>query len=696
MWPHWTSPLEPSRSNRDRLVAAVWVEVCDRQRQSLQGAVWRHYRLGLNQPGTTQSTTRYVVAEPSAVDARAPFPWHGTWHNLRSDHCFEDRCSEDGFEDRSPEDRPPEDCSPEDQANHRSAYFCTENQPWGEGEPLSSLQGNLGSVLLERFSQPVTAGQLWIMGPSGMGKTTALVELAAELVQRAKADDQAPIPVLVHALAAGDRSDGLPWLVEALQHKYGIDPNLGYRWLMDGTILPLLDGWDEISPQAQAELAVWIQDWWQQGKPMVVAGDARDRSIPRPRAILSLHPLTDDHLAAYLSALGLTDKWLAIQTQPATLAQVRTPLLLMLALLTRPTEGPAQEGWPSSPGELLDHFIAQQLHAIQQNRDSPPTPSPDRWLTWLAHPHHWGDIFWLEAMQPTLLKEKSQQRRYQLLGGLLFGLAGGMIFSLFVGRGSGMLAFAVISLMFVLVRRDAIIDTEADLCPDFPSFLRFIAVRQINFILVISAVTGIGMLLSSRSWVGLGAGIVIGLVVGLLVRAMILIPSGLLGGIIYGLSRLLDEEVAVRHRPNQGILVRLEYCLGLTALFLWGLILLKVLGLGLLPQVAPALTAKSPNFLHLASLILAMVLWANIFASGLVCAQHAALRLVLYWAEGLPWNLAQALQVGCDAHLLQRVGGHYRFIHPQVRNRLAQGSAPGEYPDSASQNINIPAPTRKS
>lgn len=550
---------------------------------------------------------------------------------------------------------------------------------------------------MERFSQPATAGQLWVTGSSGMGKTTALVELAAALVQRAEQDDQAPIPVLVHALAAaGDRSDGLPWLVEALQHKYGIDPKLGYRWLMDGTILPLLDGWDEISPQSQTELAVWIQDWWRQGKPMVVAGDAGDRPIPRPRAILTLHPLTDDHLATYLSALGLTDWWKDLQAQSAPLALVRTPLLLMLALLTRPTQEP-DPGWPSSPGDLIDRFIAQQLQAIQQNRDSSPTPSLDRWLTWLAqiHPHHWGDIFRLETMQPTLLKKKSQQRRYQLLGSLLFGLAGGMIFGLFVGRGSGLLALAVISLMSMLVRRETTIDTEADLCPDFLSFLRFIAVRQINFILLISAATGVGVLLTSQSLVGLVVGLLIGLLVGLAVRAIILIPSGLLGGIIYGFSRMLDEEVAVRQRPNQGIRVRLEYCLGLTALFLWGLILLKLLVLGILPQVAPALTVHSQTFLHLASLILALVLWANIFSSGLVCAQHAALRLVLYGAEGLPWNLAQALQVGCDNHLLQRVGGHYRFIHPQVRDRLAQGFPQGKSSNSASQNINIDTPTQK-
>lgn len=650
MWPPRIAPTESAQASRSRLLAAVGAEVCERREQSLHGWVWRHYGQGLEPPGTGQVTTGYRADGQTQGDDSAelallgPCPWHGTWQRF-------------GIDDPSEP--------------------CREGDPPGvDGQGLNDLQSR-GLSILNLLDAPTTAGQLWITGAAGMGKTTALLELAAELVQRAERDEQAPIPVLFHGLSVGQGTevDGLAWLVDALQHKYGVTPKLGYRWLMDGTLLPLLDGWDELSSEEQSVLGPWIQAWWEQGHPMVIAGGEGAKANLRPKLILTLHPLTDDHLAAYLSALGLTDWWLALQTQPATLALVRTPLLLMLAILTRPTQE-ADPPWPSSPEALLDRFIAQQIQSIQKKLAPSPTPSPDRWLTWLAqpHPHHGGDIFWLEAMQPTLLKGKSQQRRYQLLAGLLFGLAGGMIFGLFAGPGSGLLAFAVISLMFWLVRRDAPINTETDLCPDFPTFLRFIAVRQINFILLITAATGLGMALTSSSWIGLGMGIIIGLVVGLLVRAIILIPSGLLGGIIYGLSRVLDRDVAVRQRPNHGIQVRLEYSLGLTALFLWGLILLKVLGLGIVPQVAPTLTAPSQTFLHIASLILALVLWANIFSSGLACAQHAALRLVLYWGGAIPWNLAQALRLGCEAHLLQRVGGHYRFIHPQVRDWLAQGS----------------------
>lgn len=658
MWPPRIVPTESAQASRSRLLAAVGAEVCERRDQSLPSWVWRRYGPGLEPPSPGQPTTGHGATGLNPGDGSAasvwlgPCPWYGTWQRF-------------GIDDRL--------------EPHREG-----DPQGGHGEGLNDLQDPWGMSILDLFDAPTTAGQLWITGPGGMGKTTALLELAAALVQRAERDEQAPIPVLFHGLSVGQGTgaDGLTWLVETLQYKYGVAPKLGYRWLMEGMLLPILDGWDEIPPQTQVDLRPWIQDWWRQGNPMVIAGGDGTRADCRPKVILELHPLTDEHLATYLSALGLTTWWQELQAQPATLALVRTPFLLALALLTRPNQGPDQD-WPSSPEALLDRFIAQQIQALNQalnqalkaKVDPTPRPSPERWLTWLAqpHPHHWGDIFWLEAMQPTLLTGKSQQRRYQLLGGLLFGLAGGMIFGLFVGRWSGLLALAVISLMFVLVRRDATINTEADLCPDFPTFLRFIAVRQINFILLISAATGIGVLLSSGSWVGLGVGVVIGLVVGLLVRAIILIPSGLLGGIIYGFSRVLDREVAVRQRPNHGIQVRLEYSLGLTALFLWGLILLKVLGLGIVPQVAPTLTAPSQTFLHIASLILALVLWANIFSSGLACAQHAALRLVLYWGGAIPWNLAQALRLGCEALLLQRVGGHYRFIHPQVRDRLAQG-----------------------
>lgn len=501
-------------SSRDRLVAAVAAEVRDRQRQSLHVAV-------------AQAHGRPM--------ARASSPlWQGRWGMVED----------------------------------------------GPSLTMEAPRDRIG--LRDRFHHPATAGQLRITGAAGLGKTTVLVELADQLVQWAEAHDRAPVPVLLHLSAQlGAEDSGLTWLVGALRRKYGLDAKLAERWLVNGDVLPLLDGWDEIAPPVQAAWAAWLSPWLAQGYSLVLAGEGEALGF---RTVLTLHPLTEAQLADGLITLGQADWWRAVSQQPERLALVRNPLCLGLALLLQETMPATASTWPTSEVALIDNFVAQQLcrMAAIQTDLSPGlwrkpagvasladsvAAKPHRWLTWLAQQHP-NDELWLEAMQPSLLQGAAQRWPYRLWGGLLFGLTGGTLFGLLVGRFSGLLAFAVITLMFVLVRSHDAIDTNADLCPDFPTFLRFIAVRQINFILLISAATGIGVLLSSQSWLGFGVGLLIGLIVGLAVRLMILLPSGLLGGLIYGLSQMLGDEVVLRQRPNDGIWVRLEYSLGLTALFL--------------------------------------------------------------------------------------------------------------------------------
>ncbi|QQE65854.1 NACHT domain-containing protein [Leptolyngbya sp. BL0902] len=570
------------------------------------------------------------------------------------------------------------------------------------GEPIDRV------ALRDRFSHPTTAGQLRIAGAAGLGKTTILVELADHLGQQAEVNDQAPVPVLLHLSAKVEAEDsGLAWLVGALWHKYGVDPNLAERWLVNGEVLPLLDGWDEITPSVQAAWAAWLQPWLALGYPLVLAGQGDDLGF---RTVLTLHPLPEDQLAAILGSLGQEDWWRAVSCQPERLALVRNPLCLGLALLLQEQMPATAPTWPTSEESLIDCFIDQQLRQMSAIQAPLPPPlgrkpagrwsllpslaaakPPHQWLPWLAQQHPYDEL-WLEAMQPHLLQGSSQRWQYRLWGGLLFGLAGGSLFGVLIGPFSGLLAFAVITLMFVLVRSRDAINTNADLYPDLPTFLRFIAVRQINFIVLISTATGIGVLLSSQSWIGFGVGLLMGLVVGLAVRLMVLLPSGLLGGLIYGLSQILGDEVALRQRPNHGIWVRLEHSLGLTALFLWLWIVLKAGVEEVLPWIAPSLVPHRFPAMALATLILALVLWATIFQNVLICVQHVALRLVLHRSGVMPWNLAQALETAQAAHLVQHLAGHYRFLHPQVRERLALKAVL----EASPQSNNLNRPSRKS
>jgi hypothetical protein len=292
------------------------------------------------------------------------------------------------------------------------------------------------------------------------------------------------------------------------------------------------------------------------------------------------------------------------------------------------------------------------------------------WLGWLAQQitKQAEHEFSIDRMQPNLLSNRRQIIQYTLLGGLLFGLMGGLIFGVFVGPGSGLFVLTCITSLFILRRGDDAIDslhTQADTV----GLMRFIFVRQINYLVIFALIIGIVSVFGGQ---GIVQGIFIflmGMAVILLARAIIALPSWLLGSLVAKVNRHLEPEILVDTKPNQGIQSALAYGLRSIAIFLPLLLLLKIaprLWLNPLPGPIPIEVATLVNLL---GVIGAITLWATIFDSALVCAQHFALRLVLFKANAIPWHYARFLDACCDRPILVRVRGRYQFIHPLLRDR---------------------------
>lgn len=70
------------------------------------------------------------------------------------------------------------------------------------------------------------------MGEPGVGKTTMLLKLAEELVNRAKSDSEHPIPVLFSLSSwKNDNQTIKDWLVDQLKDKYGVRKDIGKQWV---------------------------------------------------------------------------------------------------------------------------------------------------------------------------------------------------------------------------------------------------------------------------------------------------------------------------------------------------------------------------------------------------------------------------------------------------------------------------------
>src|SRR5512145_473914 len=109
----------------------------------------------------------------------------------------------------------------------------------------------LGTPVIEVFD--VLDGALLILGAPGSGKTTLLLELACDLLARARQTSSLPMPVVFNLSTWDERYGQLErWLLAELQLRYQIPKRIAERWLADEHILPLLDGLDEVG-SAQRE-----------------------------------------------------------------------------------------------------------------------------------------------------------------------------------------------------------------------------------------------------------------------------------------------------------------------------------------------------------------------------------------------------------------------------------------------------------
>ena len=89
--------------------------------------------------------------------------------------------------------------------------------------------------------------QLLVLGAAGTGKTTALFELARDLLTEARANHERPIPVILYLSTWGEHQGSLAdWIISELDKQYDINPKRGKSYVANNRLLPLLDGLDEV------------------------------------------------------------------------------------------------------------------------------------------------------------------------------------------------------------------------------------------------------------------------------------------------------------------------------------------------------------------------------------------------------------------------------------------------------------------
>ena len=525
--------------------------------------------------------------------------------------------------------------------------------------------------ILEVFEQPEIAGHLLILGDPGAGKTTTMLDLAKALVAKAEQASRQPIPVLFNLSSWTDPHQSIPdWLVEEFKSKYGARKDIARKWLQNQLILPMLDGLDEVKSEYQESCIAAINHWLQGDlRPPSVVVCSRKEEYANYQTQLNLNGaillqlLTDEQIQSYLSEVSRTELWQLLQQDTELLELVRTPLLLSITILSYAELSLQQWQEMISTKEriklLLDAYIRAMFSRQFQSRayrslKQPSINQTQQWLTFLAlqMQHSSQTEFLIEKIQLSMYLSDKQLGLY----GLIFGLIFGLICSLLDMRFSLRSIYNLIIGFFVGIGVWGSVNTEIKLVETINWSFKVTrkSARDILISMLVGAIV-FGLFFSLSNLInGLIGGLIGGLIIGLIVWLII----GLRDGISV-------SEVKIKRFPNQGIWKSMSYAffMAVISCLIFGLIGGLFIGkfLGILPGLIFGLTG---------GLVVGFGFGLNF--GGAACIQHFTTRLILFFNKYIPWNYARFLNYCTDLLFLQRVGGHYRFIHRLLQEHFAE------------------------
>ena len=243
-------------------------------------------------------------------------------------------------------------------------------------------------------------GKFLILGNSGSGKTTTLLELARCLLIRANKNPKEPIPILFNLAAMNTNYPHLASrLINRLQQQYKIPIKIGNYWLENQHLLPLLDGFDEVISDRKEECLREINGLVEnfQPKHLVVCSSLsaykKCATKLKLNAAVILQPLTQNKIKEYTFGHRSRELWYNIAEEPDLLKLAEVPLFL--SMMTLAYEEILIESWRRIVSReerkryVLNAYVRRQLGRETGDRFYPknkqPLPEETKgWLSWLA------------------------------------------------------------------------------------------------------------------------------------------------------------------------------------------------------------------------------------------------------------------------------------------------------------------------
>ncbi|MGI9059390.1 MAG: NACHT domain-containing protein [Ktedonobacteraceae bacterium] len=556
-------------------------------------------------------------------------------------------------------------------------------------------------------------GKLLILGSHGVGKTTLLLELARELLDRASLENNYPIPVVFNLSHWAKKRKTIDlWLVEELRDQYLIPQYLGKKWVYTYQLLPLLDNLDEVPENYRKTCIEYINLYIEASidKKNVVVCCESDAYLAQNERLhllgtVTLKPFAPQQIDDYLSGLRepVADLHVAIHKDLDLLQLAALPQNLTMLSHSN------QEGLAFEP-PLTSSLITQQQittayieSMIQsQTAKSYSFQQTIRYLVWLSK--HNRTSFCLEDTESNWFLGRSSRLLYNLISLLLTCLIGGLIFALISGLSGlfdgglpvalsdgliGGLIGVIEGLFLFSLSRSVAFNLIESVTQLEPGIWRNLIFGLAGGLIVGLAAGIIGWLLywqANGPMVGLVGGLILGLVSGLV--------GGMIGGFTVLLGTVLSGEMLQEYAPAKPFQGLWAYALNSVLIGFFGFLLTLLLGslllaltcallVGLIGLISSGLSGLfiwsestfSTVFVGLLIIIKSlggeMAVFMILISGGNKYIRLLVLRLLLSSSGYIPWNYIRFLDYLVDCNLLRKVGKEYIFAHRPLLDYFA-------------------------
>lgn len=521
-----------------------------------------------------------------------------------------------------------------------------------------------GTKIIDFFVNLGAGRTLLILGESGSGKTTALLELTGELLTRTK-DVIHPIPVFFYLSTWIDKNIKIEdWLIEKLQTEYNIPTKTGKFLIEKEKLILLLDSLDEVKPEFQKSCLEALKVFHQNNRSEIVISsrirnyESLYKSLNFQSAIC-LRSLTLDKINEYINLNQEGDDLIALKTlieEDKVMQELaNSPLILYMMVQAYrelpPEELPKDGVLEKRQKRLFNDYIEKMFKRKGLSR-AYSKEQVIRWLIWLAKGMEKNNekFFSFEIIQPNWIENKLYRYLYRL--SVMLIVIGLLIFS-FWNSNMDFIEYGIfVGILFGVTGGIAPKIEPVEVLSW--SFKR----TKLWIIIVLIATLLTGLL---AVWIH---GITDGVIIGITFVFFFSLFSGYLSG-------LRGSNINIKFKNNlyQGIWKSFQNSLTVT-------FIASILFIPPFVITSPFLdkTDELGNFLMLG---ISCGLIPGMLFGGLTCIQYLVLYLILVLEKSIPLNprkFIRFLKYADRLIFLRKVGCHYEFIHSSLRKHFAQMS----------------------